>query len=88
MVNFKEKLIAHLGDLVESNARMANVLEENACKEDPIEKIKLARANIMLATFKDRLVELGDQAYVKWSESQFDLSFEDIIDKDQLQLDL
>jgi hypothetical protein len=88
MVNFKEKLVAQLSELAETNARIANVLEENAYKEDPVEKIKLARANAMVATFKDRLIELGDESYVKWSESQLELSFEDLVDENQLELDL
>lgn len=88
MINFEEKLVFQLSEIAESCNRVANILEENAEKTDPIETIKLARASAMIATFKDRLVEMGDESYVKWAEQQVDLGFDDLVDKNQLELGL
>ena len=79
-MNFEDKSLALLVELTESVNRMANVMEENAFKEDPIEKIKLARAEAMVATFKDRLIEQGDEPFVTWAENQVNISFDDLIE--------
>ena len=75
-MNFEDKTTSLLKDLVDGVNRIASTLEENSFKEDPLELIKLARAEAMIATFKDRLIEQGDEPFVMWAEKQVNMSFE------------
>ena len=78
MAQFEERVVSVLQDLSEARNRIANTMEENAYKTDPIERIKLARAQAMSDTFKDRLIEQGDEPFVKWAENQVNISFDEL----------
>ena len=80
MANFEEKVLSSLDELSEAMNRIANTLESSAFKEDPIERIKLARAQAMSDTFKDRLIEQGDESFVSWAERQVNLGFDELVE--------
>ena len=74
-MSFEDKVIPLLKDLVDGVNRIASTLEENSFKQSPIEVVKLARADAMKATFRDRLIEQGDEPFVTWAEGEVNKSF-------------
>jgi hypothetical protein len=74
-MNFEDKTMPLLKDLVDGVNRIASTLEENSFKQSPIEVVKLARAEAMTDTFRDRLIEQGDEPFVIWAEEQVNKSF-------------